>query len=719
MIRLPRGWPAYLVLFVALTATLIGTRYAANTVRAKDRDRFENAVQTAVEALHTRLDTYVDVLLGAAGLLAVNEVVTRAEFHAYVERLDLGTRYPGIQGVGYSVRIPAGREAETERFMRAQGQPDFRIWPAGRRGEKHAILHIEPLDGRNSAAVGYDMFSEPVRRQAMERARDTGRAAASGRVILVRDEDAAEQSGLLIYVPVYRRGSGIETVDQRRVDLLGFVYGVFRVDDLLGGIFASQSRPRVTLEVYDGDRLRPTLLLGRAGEGATRIGGEPQFSTRMRSDAVGRPWMLQFATTAAFEQASQRGVAGVVAACGIPLSFLLFGVTWLQWRAREAAERLAVDLRESEGALRDTNRGKDEFLAMLGHELRNPLGAMTNAVTILRRSRPEDPAFARALEVVERQLGIQNRLLSDLLDVSRVTSGRLQLERRIVDVDDLVRNSVAAHRAGAERSGHELTLVSAGQPLAVEGDPARLDQIVSNLLSNAIKYTPGSGHISVTVTRDGNRAMLRVSDDGIGMAKELVPKVFDPFVQGERALDRSQGGLGLGLTLVRRLVEMHGGNVSAHSAGPGLGSELVIHLPLVEPSRLRAAPSHVPDSKDSNGGRRVLVIEDIEDARLSLADLLEGWGCKVSVAADGPQGLRVALADPPDIALIDIGLPGMDGYEIARRLRDSVFGEKIRLIAVTGYGQPEDRRAALEAGFDSHIVKPLDPVALRRLLADL
>jgi signal transduction histidine kinase len=355
------------------------------------------------------------------------------------------------------------------------------------------------------------------------------------------------------------------------------------------------------------------------------------------------------------------------------------------------------------------SRAKDEFLAMLGHELRNPLGAISNATRVLHQIGDQ---ATRLQDIIGRQTQHLARLLDDLLDVSRLTMGKIALSRRAVDLREVVRDSLGVLEQEGKTERHEVRVIA--EPALVDGDPTRLEQVVRNLLDNALKYTPPGGRVSVTVGRDGEDAVLRVSDTGAGIPAEVLPRVFDLFVQAERSIDRSMGGLGLGLTLVKRLVELHGGSVFAWSAGPDQGSEFVIRLPILleadEPAE-SAAPSVAAGPE-----LRVLVVEDNRDAREGLRMLLEAWGHRVEEAGDGQRGLELALGSLPDVALIDVGLPVLDGYQVAQAIRGAPGGKRLLLVAVTGYGQPEDARRAREAGFDAHLVKPIDPDELRRLL---
>jgi PAS domain S-box-containing protein len=350
------------------------------------------------------------------------------------------------------------------------------------------------------------------------------------------------------------------------------------------------------------------------------------------------------------------------------------------------------------------NRAKDEFLAMLGHELRNPLGAIGNAVHVLALAEARGGDTGRPREIIQRQVGHLARLVDDLLDVSRVVAGKVVLRLQPVDLAD------AARRAAAMHGGRHVLSVEAS-PAWVAADPTRLEQIITNLLANAVKYTPAGREITVGIGVEGERAVLRVRDTGAGIRAELLPRVFDLFVQGDRSLERTGGGLGIGLTLVRRLVELHGGTVNAASAGPGRGSTFTVLLPaLAEP----AAPGAGTRSLALGPARRVLLVEDNDDAREMLRNLLVLLGHEVHEARDGVAGVAEARRLRPDVALIDIGLPGLDGYEVARRVGAEVPG--VQLVAVTGYGQPDDLERARAAGFAVHLIKPVDPQRLQQVL---
>ncbi|HXI37246.1 MAG TPA: ATP-binding protein [Burkholderiales bacterium] len=372
-------------------------------------------------------------------------------------------------------------------------------------------------------------------------------------------------------------------------------------------------------------------------------------------------------------------------------------------------------IRSRETALRAADRAKDEFLAMLGHELRNPLATLSTAADLLRLGRDQPGVLDTAQALIGRQSAHMAHLVDDLLEVGRVTGGKIRLDKAPLDLAAAAARVAATWRAAGRLARHRFreSLDSAW----IMADGARIEQIVSNLLDNAVKYTPEGGEIALGVRRQGELALLEVADSGQGLAPELIERVFELFVQGERNLARQQGGLGIGLTLVKRLAELHNGWAEAASEGPGRGATFTVGFPAIPPGERPRAAAPRAAAAPPPERRRVLVVEDNADARESLAMLLRIGGHEVLAAADGAEGLRLAAAARPDIALVDVGLPDLSGYELARRLRESPETAQLRLVALTGYGGEQDRRLALEAGFDQHLVKPVELEELQRLLA--
>jgi CheY-like chemotaxis protein len=372
-----------------------------------------------------------------------------------------------------------------------------------------------------------------------------------------------------------------------------------------------------------------------------------------------------------------------------------------------------TEQRRAEAALREADRRKDEFLGMLSHELRNPLAPIRNSTYILQHAQPGSEQARHAQVVIQRQTEHLTRLVDDLLDVTRIARGKIELRRDRVDLREVVSRAAEDFRLILRDRSVRFEVVLSDEKLWAHADATRITQIVGNLLHNASKFTRHGDAVSLSVEADGSDAVIRVRDTGAGIDAALLPHLFDPFVQGERTLARTEGGLGLGLALVKGIAELHGGSVEARSAGKGKGAEFAVRLPRGASDASRR-PAPRMDRRKS--GRRVLVVDDNEDAARTLADLLTMLGHSVEVAYDGPTAIAQVRMSPPDVVLCDIGLPGMSGYQVAQALRASE-SELLQLIAVSGYAQPEDVKRAIDAGFDAHVAKPCDPEQIERLLS--
>jgi signal transduction histidine kinase/CheY-like chemotaxis protein len=413
------------------------------------------------------------------------------------------------------------------------------------------------------------------------------------------------------------------------------------------------------------------------------------------------------------------GSCGFVVAGSRQLDFpvqtdrLLLGVG-----ANQAA--VVLQHKRTEAAFQELDRRKDEFLAILAHELRNPMAPLSNCLEVLRLAENNPELMEQTRGVMERQVRQMVRLVDDLMDVSRMTRGKIELRRQRIELAAVLESAVEIARPVIEASGHELTVTLPPAPVFLDADLSRLAQVFSNLLNNAAKYTERAGHIRLTAERQESEVVVKVRDDGIGISGDVLPRIFDIFTQGDRSLERAQGGLGIGLSIVRGVVELHGGSVVAHSAGPGQGSEFTVRLPVLQAAigEIQAPegdgePAAVPSH------HRILVADDNTDSAESLALLLTLRGSEVRIAHDGWEAVEAAAAFAPDIVLLDIGMPRLNGYEAARKIREQDRGKQVVLIALTGWGQDEDRQRSTDAGFDFHLVKPVDFAELEQLLASL
>ena len=381
-------------------------------------------------------------------------------------------------------------------------------------------------------------------------------------------------------------------------------------------------------------------------------------------------------------------------------------------------KRLEDNLRRLAADLSDADRRKNEFLATLAHELRNPLAPMSNMLEVVKRADGDDQVLKRAHETLERQLGQMVRLVDDLLDLNRITHDRLELRRSEVELSSVIQQAVEVAGPLVESAGHHLTVDLPDEPIYMDADRDRLAQLFGNLLNNSCKYTRHGGSISVSAKRVDDHVVVTVKDNGAGIPKDKLDTIFDMFMQVDGTAERSQGGLGIGLTLVKRLAQMHGGSVEARSAGEGQGSEFIVRLPVLSRSVVEAQAGS-GDESDSQPQRRVLIVDDNLDSADSLAMLMEITGNKTYRAHDGVEALEAIEKYRPEVVLLDIGLPKLDGHEVCRRMREQPWGKDIVVIALTGWGQEDDRRKSEEAGFNGHLVKPVDYDKLLALLASL
>jgi signal transduction histidine kinase len=732
-----------------LAVTAAVTSYVWYSVRTRDRLRFQNAVQDIQISLEGRLESYLALLRATAGLFAGSDEVTRQEFAAFVRQLNLPYRYPGVQGIGFSIRVPASERAALEKQIAAEGLSGFHVWPEDPpRAEYHTIIYLEPLDWRNLRAIGYDMFTETARHAAMKRAAETGLPAASGKVTLVQETETHQQAGFLIYVPVYRHGAPVSTVEERWAALVGFVYSPFRCDDLFQGIVDIERRGTVDLLVFDGTEPTPEALLHdsapRQPLGTTRR--SPRFVTQTSMDVVGdkdgRKWTLVFSSAPGLGAGVEQTLIPFVFLGGLLTSLALFAVTWLEIRTRNDAERVAAELRQTErereallarerearAEAQAANVAKDEFLAMLSHEMRTPLNAVLGWTRMLRSGQLNDERTRHALEVIERNARSQAGLIEDLLDISRIIAGKLRLNLRPVDLAAVVRATLDEMRHNAAVKDVQLDdrIEARGR---VMGDGDRLRQVVMNLLSNAIKFTPAGGRIDVVLDRADSEIVLAVRDTGIGIDPAFLPHVFDRFRQADSTSTRAHSGMGLGLAIVRHLVELMGGSVQADSPGEGQGATFTVRLPLLPDAetagRLPDGRAVEPDEALQGippnllAGLQVLVVDDDEDSADMVEHALKEAGAVVRRADSVVAALGALAEEPGDLVISDLAMPDADGFELIRRIRSHPV-DRVRtmpVIALTAHARIPDRDKVLAAGFQMYLKKPVEILQLQAAVA--
>jgi signal transduction histidine kinase len=620
-----------LALLLSLLLTVVATVGVATMSRARDAARFQHAVDGARDRITARLEGYATLLRAGAAFVSASEAVTAEEFEQFAERFRLEELYPGIQGIGLTVRIRPEQRDSLIQAQRTGRFPDFRIWPeAPPREELHSIVYLFPLDHRNQAAIGYDMFSEAVRREAMSTARDAGRSALSGRVTLVQEIEGQPQAGFLLYAPVYRLGGIPTTVDARREELSGFVYAPFRADDLFSGIFGSDAAPQVAFTVYDGEGIDPGgLLHDSAVQGIHGASGREHRAVA-RLVIAGRPWTVVFVPTPDFGAESRQRIWLIMLVLGLAASLVLYLVTRREAAARSAAESLAdrvqatrgelerqvrevwalnqeieranqdlaianrallgtnrelVDLRKEADAARDeahrANQIKSDFLAAMSHELRTPLNAIMGYADLLDLGihGPVTPQQRQALERIRRSQNHLLGLINDILNYAKIEAGRVEVRREPVPVSQMLCDLQEMTEPQARERGHTVTFRAEEGDLTACADADKVRQVLLNLLANAIKFTSPGGHIRVSCGGTADSVLIRVEDNGPGIAADRLDTIFDPFVQVDRTGGRDgQHGVGLGLAISRDLALLMDGDLSVHSE-PGRGSVFLLELP--------------------------------------------------------------------------------------------------------------------------------------------
>ena len=714
----------YALLVLASALSFATSAYLSSTATAtaetRMRSEFLTDAQQTRRQIQVGLNSYFEVVRAGAVLLSSDNEINSTDFRRFVAGLQLRERYPGIDGIGFAPCVP---RAELRSFLRtfALDGSTLQVWPTGARAQHCPTVFLEPTDGRNRAALGFDLASEEVLWEAMERARDSGQPEASRKATKLLVHDKGWRGNFALFIPIYRVSRPSRTIDARRRSLVGFVFSPFQSERLLEDIVAS-STPSMTYEVYDGSAATPASLLS-----APASDDEPgPYHESTVVQVAGREWLVSMRSigepVSLIPPAARQALVG-----GLLLSFMLFLITRAQVRAWETAARHEAELRASADALRESesqaqaaNRAKDEFLATLSHELRTPLNVVLGWVSMLRQGAMSEQRRSEALEMIERNARQQADLIEDLLDVSRIVTGKLRVQLRPIAPAPIIAAVVESLRPNAEKNGVTLVAPPALEGAMIRGDADRLHQIAWNVVANAIKFTPAGGRVAVDLKRDETDVTLTVSDTGIGITPDFLPHVFERFRQADSSTTRAHGGVGLGLAIVRHLVELHGGTIDARSSGPNRGATFVLRFPLavvgtsVPVAPLVAAPVPPPRLH----GVRVLVVDDDASTRDLLTEALRTTGALIRSADSARRALEVLDSDGADVIVSDIAMPEQDGLWLIRRIR-SLPGavSRIPAIALSALARSEDRSRAVAAGYQMHLAKPVQLAELQEGVA--
>ncbi len=685
-------------LLVTWQAWLGQTRYDELELQSE----FEARVVDGANRVQLRMDSYQQVLRGVAGLLSAGADVDRQQFRAYVQALGLAERFPGIQGVGFNMLVPAQTREAHVQAVRRSGVPEYDIRPPGVRDPYTAIVFIEPFAGRNLRALGFDTYAEPIRRAAMDRAWNTGQGALTGRLTLVQETTQDVQAGVLMFLPLYRDAAGSATAESRSTSLRGWISGVFRMNDLMAGILGAR-RDDVAIRIYDGTALQAEQLLYDSDPSGTKAGTRGRFSAQSVIEVAGRQWTMAFQSTPAFEARLQESSARLVAGAGLVGSLLLAMLMHLLARGRERAEA--------------ASRIKSEFLANMSHEIRTPMNAIIgfSGLALKTELSERQRDYMAKIQASSRHL---LALINDILDLSKIEAGKVTIEAAPFDLLDVIDNVASLVSQKCTEKGLELIVdVEPQVPQALVGDSLRLGQVLINYANNAVKFTE-HGEITLRVRclrSQGGRALLHfsVSDTGIGLTPEQQSRLFQNFQQADGSTSRKYGGTGLGLAISRQLAALMGGEVGVQSeAGQGSTFWFTAEVGVAEAGRLAKGP-HL----DSLQGRRVLVVDDNDSARTVIGSLLEGMGLQVHSAASGAQALQMlkdlhAEGQRCEAAFIDWQMPEMDGVELARQLRRLWPQDLPHLVMVTSHGREEALEVFRRAQLDRVLLKPVNASVL-------
>ncbi len=588
----------FLVLAVSIFLTLgIAYNFYRSSLN-KDTTRFNNEVSRVKSEIENKRDLYIALLKGGRGFVESAAELNRESFANYVQSLDLERNYKSVQAIGYDkIVLPEEREAFTKK-MRDEGFEDFHIFPEGEREFYESIIYIEPLSEQNRKYIGYDIFTEKNRREALVRAGDSGMPTATAKVNLLLAGDANPQTGFLIYLPIYKKGKIPATVEERRKNLLGYIYSPFRSADFLDEIQKITATSDIAIRIYDGDSTPENLLSQTSFENSPKPVNqiEKDQSTENTIDITGRTWTIKYDSLPAFSEQSSINWTPLIFLSGIIFSFLLFGMTYWETSARLKLENVAARLTESEAqkqklleneqkarlVAEQANATKDEFIAVVSHELRTPLNAIAGWSKILKTNNLSTNTKNLALEKINKNLRSQTKLIEELLEYSQILSGNVSFEEKQLNFSDLFENTFKKIELQAREKNIEFVRDNKLNGHLILGDEAKIKIVIYNLLTNAVKFTDSGGRVETRLMADNGTVQMIIKDNGKGISSEFLPQIFDRFSQADTSSTRNYGGLGLGLTISKHIVNLHNGVIEAKSEGIGTGSVFTLKIPRLQ-----------------------------------------------------------------------------------------------------------------------------------------
>lgn len=702
---------AWLVLVLSIVITALGWVLSSQAIEKRANDRFSFEVRDAQERIQSRINQYQQILRGGVAFFDAHTSVNREHWQVYVASLNLQRELPGVQGFAFAERVSPDTLEQYENRIRAEGFPNYSVTPPGEREVYFPITLIEPFDERNQRAFGYDMFSEPVRREAMRRAMDTGQPTVSGLVQLKQGDERNPAPGFLIYLPVYTQGVDLSSVDSRRRAIRGFVYSPFVASDLMQNVLGNEKIP-LHFQLYDAESMVPESLIYDSASG---VDTPQQLQLFDHTHAVtvpvelsGRTWTARFESTPDFDRDVHNSLPNLILLAGGAIDLMLFLTIYslVQQRRRQSA-----------------SNAKSQFLANMSHEIRTPLNAILGFNTLLgeQLTDPQAKEYVKQVqEASEQLLG----MVEDVLSFSQIEAGSIRIENIEFDLHDRVRRTLRLFTAKAQLKDLNLELeMDAMTPLMVKGDPARYGQVLSNLLNNAIKFSD-SGVVRVKVQADRldmHEAVIRteVHDQGIGFDVNEFERLTRPFEQADNTATRRFGGSGLGLAICKRLTELMGGELfvaSVPQAGSVFGFTLRVQTVFVQTGDSTAL---LPTAAESLQGKKILVVEDNKLNQHVIKALLSKMKADVLLVDNGQMAVDAVRADSSiDLVLMDIHMPVMNGIDAAIAIRQLPGpASLLPIVALTAGALQEDERACMNAGMNEFLSKPVDVPKLRQVLS--
>lgn len=587
---------SYLVLAVLIFLTLGITYNFYKSAKSKDIVRFGNQVSRLNGTVENRIKLYTAMLKGGRGFIETSKDLNREKFAVYIGSLDLPNRYPGIQGIGFSQYFPASERESVIKKIQSEGYADFKIFPEGERAFYTSIVYLEPFNELNRVALGYDMFSEKVRREAMERARDSGDAAASGKVELLQINDEQRPTGFLMYLPIYENGIVPNLPEQKEKNLRGFIYSPFQARNFLNEIYENVPDKDIKIEIFDQQIQPSNLLVETVNNSEKDTSGvlDEIYTTKQEIDVGGRKWILQYHSLPDFAEQSSVGWTPLIFLCGIGFSFLLFGMTYWEAASRAKVQKTAAELFESQKErerlfenekkarhiAEQASLTKDEFIAIVSHELKTPLNAIAGWTRILKTDDVSNQTKNLALQKIDKNLRLQVGLVDQLLSYSEIISGKVNLYNDNINFSDIFDQVCNEVEATAKEKSVEFIKENCLNQQLVAGDREKLKVAFGNLLSNAVKFTPNGGVINATVSESDNFIEIRIKDNGRGISSEFLPHIFEHYKQADTPNTRDYGGLGLGLTIAKHIINFHNGTICAESDGKNKGASFIVKIPV-------------------------------------------------------------------------------------------------------------------------------------------